>query len=444
MGSSATSASPGSAVSPGTPAPALRMDRTSPARHRLNATARSSAARNACSPWAAQDVQLGQLRSQPGMPGRGRAGDEHLGGRAQRAELLLRRGPGPHRPRRRGGPRAAVVLIADRGPAGRDQDMLGNDLPGAGHDDQQPPVIGAHPDSLADQPDGHGVAGRGEPHARQAVHLAGDLPPGAGPQRRQRAGQFPLDDQPLGRHRADLAVHRAVDLRAPRHGGSVRGRQVPERRLRHYQVALGIAGQVLHDPLRFRIARPAEVRPEPVMAGEPDILRRGHHDVGHHAAFQAAHPVRQHRAGHPAQHLEALRQQRQRGLRPLITGEPHEPDPAPGQHRAEHVQPPLAAPAGHQMLTRRPHRRAAAPVVIGPPGLLRRRDQAPEVTRRVGIPRRTDGRASGCGCSTAWPAPLADSPEPTCPQRGGPCRMSQPGWPPPTGRDGSTSRTRRC
>src|SRR5436309_2617930 len=68
-------------------------------------------------------------------------------------------------PARGGGPRAAVMLIADRGPARRNQEMPGGDLPGAGHDDQQPPVIGAQLDSLADQPDGHGVAGRGEPHA---------------------------------------------------------------------------------------------------------------------------------------------------------------------------------------------------------------------------------------------------------------------------------------
>ena len=107
------------------------------------------------------------------LPGRGSTGDERLGDRPERAELLLRRGLGPHRPPRRG-PRAAVVLITHRRLAGRDQDMLGDDLPGAGHDDQQPPVISAQPDLRADQPDGHGVAGRGEPHARQPVHLAGD------------------------------------------------------------------------------------------------------------------------------------------------------------------------------------------------------------------------------------------------------------------------------
>ena len=124
---------------------------------------------------------------------------------------------GPHRPPRRR-PRAAVVVIEHRGLTRRDQDMLGDDLAGAGHDHQQPPVIGAQPDLGADQPDRHGVAGRPEPHARQPVDLAGHQPPGAGPQRRQRREQFPLDDQPLGRHRADLAVDHAVDLGAPRRG----------------------------------------------------------------------------------------------------------------------------------------------------------------------------------------------------------------------------------
>jgi hypothetical protein len=128
------------------------------------------------------------------------------------------------------------------------------------------------------------------------------------------------------------------------------------------------------------------------MAGEADVLRQGHHDVGHDAAFQAAHPVRQHLAGHSAQHLEALRQQRQRRGRPLIGREPHEPEPAPGQHCAEHVQPALAAPVDHQVLTRRPHRRAPAPVMLPPPGLLTSRDQAPEVARRPGIPRGPRGR----------------------------------------------------
>ena len=109
------------------------------------------------------------------------------------------------------------------------------------------------------------------------------------------------------------------------------------------------------------------------MRREPQVLRRGHHDVGDHAALQAAHPVRQHRARHPAQHLQALRQHRERRLRTLISGEPHN-ESAPARRTAEHVQAALGTPVDHQVLTRRPHRRTAAPVMIPPPQLLLRRD----------------------------------------------------------------------
>ena len=51
-----------------------------------------------------------------------------------------------------------------------------------------------------------------------------------GPQRRQRGQQLPLDDQPLVGHRADLGVHRGVDLDTPRRGGRVRRREIGERR----------------------------------------------------------------------------------------------------------------------------------------------------------------------------------------------------------------------
>jgi len=50
------------------------------------------------------------------------------------------------------------MLIADRGLARRNQGVLGDDLPGPGDDDQQPPVIGSQPDLGDDQADGHGVA----------------------------------------------------------------------------------------------------------------------------------------------------------------------------------------------------------------------------------------------------------------------------------------------
>ena len=128
------------------------------------------------------------------------------------------------------------------------------------------------------------------------------------------------------------------------------------------------------------------------MAGEADVLGCGHHDVGDDAALQAAHPVRQHLARHPAEDLEALRQHRQRRLRLLVRGEPHEPDPRPRQHRAEHVQPALSTPVDHQMLTRRPHRRPPATVMLTTPGLLALRDQPPEVPRRPRVAGGLGGR----------------------------------------------------
>ena len=341
---------------------------------------------------SAQHVQLGQVGAEPGAARSGGTGDERLGDRAERAEFLLRRGLRPHRTARRVRPRPAVVLIADRGLARCDQHVLSHHLPGAVRDRQQPAVAGAQPDFGADQPGRHGVTRRSEPDARQPVDLAGHELADAGLQRRQRAQQLPLYDQPLGGHRADLAVGDAVDLGAPHPGRGVRDGKVAERCLRHHQVGLGIADQVLGNPFRLGVGGLAEVRLEPVMTGEADVLRRRHDHVGDHAAFQAAHPVSEDLARHPAEGLEALGQQAQCRLRLLVGGEPHEPDPRPRQHRAEHVQPALAAPVDHQMLTRRPHRRTPTPVMILTPQLLLRRDQPPEVPRRPRIPRRPRSR----------------------------------------------------
>ena len=118
-----------------------------------------------------------------------------------------------------------------------------------------------------------------------------------------------------------------VDLRAPLAGRRVGRGQAGERGLRDDQVPLGIADEVLHDSLRLRVGGLAPVRPEGVVAGEADVARGGHHLVRDHAALQAAHPVREHHLRDPAELLEALSQHRQRGLGPLVAGEPHEPDP---------------------------------------------------------------------------------------------------------------------
>ena len=103
---------------------------------------------------------------------------------------------------------------------------------------------------------------------------------------------------------------------------------------------------------RLGVGRLTEIRPEPIMGREPHIAGGRYDHVGHDAALQTAHPVGQHHTGHPAQDVEALRQQRQRRVRALVVGETHEPHPAPRQHRAEHVQPAQHTPIDDQMLTR--------------------------------------------------------------------------------------------
>ena len=234
----------------------------------------------------AQGVQLGQLGAQPGVAGRGGAGDERLRGRAERAERLLRRGLRAHRPPRRR-PRAAVVLIEDRRLARRDQHVLGDHLAlaGAGHDR---PAAGRSStrsrDLRADQPDRHRVAGRAEPDAGQPVDLAGHQPrrcsarsdgSGASSSRSMTSrsagtAQISLCTAALtsAHHAAAAAFAAARSANGPGPAGAG-----------DHQVGLGVADQVLHDPLRLRVRGLAEVRPEPVVRGEPHVLRRGHHHV---------------------------------------------------------------------------------------------------------------------------------------------------------------------
>jgi hypothetical protein len=129
-----------------------------------------------------------------------------------------------------------------------------------------------------------------------------------------------------------------------------------------------------------------------VVRGEPHVVGGGHDLVRDHPAFQTAHPVGEHHTGNPTQVLEALREQRQRRLGALVVGEPHEPHPRPRQHRAEHVQPAQHTPVDDQMLTRGPHRRPAATMVVVAPQRLACRHQPPEVSRRPFVARRPDRR----------------------------------------------------
>ena len=142
----------------------------------------------------------------------------------------------------------------------------------------------------------------------------------------------------------------------------------------------------------------AEVGPEPVVGGEPDVVRCRDHDIGDHVALQAGHPVGQHQLRDPAELLEALRQQSQRGGLLLVGSEPDEPVPRPGQHRAEHVHPPasddLGAPVDGQHLTRGPHRRTppAGAGLPDAPLTLGVGDQPSEVPVRPLIAGRPRGR----------------------------------------------------
>ena len=85
---------------------------------------------NACSPWAARRV-FSSASSGPSrvLPGRGGAGEERLGDRAERAERLLRRGLRAAPP---AAARAAARRSARRGPTPRPArpGVLGDDLPG--------------------------------------------------------------------------------------------------------------------------------------------------------------------------------------------------------------------------------------------------------------------------------------------------------------------------
>jgi hypothetical protein len=145
------------------------------------------------------------------------------------------------------------MLIEHAGLARRGQDVAGHDLPGRGIGHQQPPAGLGHGDALADQPGRHRIAGRPEPDAGEPVYFPGHRGLADGrAQRRQRGQQVPLGLDPLGGDRADLRVRDAVHLRAPLAGRDIGRSHIGERGLRDDQVPLGVADQVLHDPLGRR------------------------------------------------------------------------------------------------------------------------------------------------------------------------------------------------
>ena len=269
----------------GVPVPAARMDRTSAARQRPNATARASASSKACSPCAAARVfssaSSGPSRVFP----------------AAAAPVMNASAVGPSAQnafscRGSSGAPPAAAPAADRrsdhrGSTPRPARPAGARRPPRPRRPSTGPAMIASVRSCSTcsrtwapiSRDRHRVARRPEPDTGEPVDLAGHRPADAGPQRRQRGQQLPLDEQPLGRHRADLRVHRGVDLDTPPRGRGVRRREVGERvtgpaGAGDHQVGLGVADQVLHDPLRLRVRGLAEVGPEPVVRGEAHVLAR--------------------------------------------------------------------------------------------------------------------------------------------------------------------------
>ena len=92
--------------------------------------------------------------------------------------------------------------------------------------------------------------------------------PMVGRRRRQRAQQRTLDAEARVRDGHGLAVDPAVDLGTPGHRSGVGVTEVGEGSEPDEQVPLGIAHEVLDDPLRFGVARLAEVDAEAKVGGE--------------------------------------------------------------------------------------------------------------------------------------------------------------------------------
>jgi hypothetical protein len=154
-------------------------------------------------------------------------------------------------------------------------------------------------------------------------------------------------------------MHHSIDLGAPHRGVGVEGSQINrlagQRRFsqqRDREVVLGVAAQVFYDALRLRIRSVAKVRDEPVMGGEPYLIRCRDNNIGDYTTFQTAHPVSQDLGRNAADGLEGFGDHRQRGGGFLIGGEPHEPPPRIGQDCAEHQQSWCGlGPVHHQIVT---------------------------------------------------------------------------------------------
>ena len=235
---------------------------------------------------------------------------------------------------------------------------------GALEEDREFVALDRNVDPAADEGTRHAVAGTGIADGPHGIHRASMDLAQRGAQRGQPAQEVPLGNEALGRDRRDLGMDPAVHLGAPGDRRLVGQLERAEGCARDHQVALGIADEVLDHALGFGIGRLAEVGPEAIVTGEGDVRGCRHHDVGHHPALEATHPVGEHDRGHAAQGLEALAEEAQGRRLALVEGEPDEPPAAPGEDGAEHLEATDLAPVDDEVLTRhglpRPVRAALA------------------------------------------------------------------------------------
>lgn len=183
--------------------------------------------------------------------GRGSAGQERLRDRSAGQELLHGRFPASCAAWPVGAV-AAVVRVDDGSLARGDQRVLGDELAGHGLVDAHPPVAG-QPNWTGAPIRRFGIEYRAEPNRTQDSlstlrKLARSNRTTGAATAARRAGHVQVEA--LDRDRADLRVLHGVDLRAPHHGGGVRGRQVAERFLKDHQIRLGAADEMLHDLCR--------------------------------------------------------------------------------------------------------------------------------------------------------------------------------------------------
>ena len=120
------------------------------------------------------------------------------------------------------------------------------------------------------------------------------------------------------------------------------------------------------------------------MRGKGDVSRCGNNDVGHDAALEAAHPVRQDNGRHASEDLEAFGQQCQGGGLIFTGREADEPDTAPGQNGAEDVDAVLYAPVDGQVFAGNGLPGSIDPALMSPRCLCLG-DSPTEVTPRASV-----------------------------------------------------------